>query len=115
LQSNVSDWGVKWEFGPEETKESAMSEMICPQCKKPFRQGKHNQRFCNPQCKDDFHNAEKMIAYRLRKSEEAEERREARLAGVNGNGNEHKPLSEILHLKPDTLPKLEPSFKRRAW
>ena len=93
-----------------------MSEMICPQCKKLFRQGKHNQRFCNPQCKDDFHNEAKMIAYRLRKSEEAEERREARLAGVNGATGTHKPLAEILEtLKPETLPKPEQSFKRRVW
>jgi hypothetical protein len=109
-----------------------MPEMICPQCKKPFRQGKHNQRFCQPQCKDDFHNAEKMIAYHQRKLaevEEAEERREAlseiveRLKSnpdaeerrATANGGEHKPLSEILEgLKPETLPKLEP-FKRRAW
>jgi endogenous inhibitor of DNA gyrase (YacG/DUF329 family) len=102
---------------PDETKENAMfgPEMICPQCNKPFRQGKHNQRFCQPQCKDDFHNAEKMLAYHQRKLaevEEAEERREARL---NGDAGESKPLSEILKaLKPETLPKLEPSFKRRA-
>jgi endogenous inhibitor of DNA gyrase (YacG/DUF329 family) len=100
-----------------------MPEMICPQCKKPFRQGKHNQRFCKPQCKDDFHNAEKMLAYhqrnherKLAEVEEAEERRAARLAGVNGNGGERKPLREILEaLKPETLPEPEPSFKRRAW
>ena len=114
-------------FGPE---------MICPQCKKPFRQGKHNQRFCQPQCKDDFHNAEKMIAYRLRKAEEEEDRRQARLdrtplneiverlkskpdaeaeERVNGNAGERKPLNQILEgLKPETLPKPEP-MKRRAW
>ena len=115
-------------FGPE---------MICPQCKKPFRQGKHNQRFCQPQCKDDFHNAEKMIAYRLRKAEEEEDRRQARLdrtplneiverlkskpdaeeRGATANGGEHKPLlSEIIQAlpKPETLPKLEP-MKRRAF
>ena len=85
--------------------------MICPQCKKSFRQGKHNQRFCNPQCKDDFHNAEKMIAYRLRRAEEEEDRRQARLEGVNGDAP-HKPLREILQ----AFPKPEPvSFKRRAW
>jgi len=95
-----------------------MPEMICPQCKKPFRQGKHNQRFCQPQCKDDFHNAEKMAAYYQRKREEveeAEERRQARLNGVNGATGNHKPLSEILEaLKPEALPKPEP-MKRRAW
>jgi hypothetical protein len=113
------------------TKEHAMSEMICPQCEKSFRQGKHNQRFCTPQCKDDFHNAEKMFAYRQRKLaevEEAEERREAlseiveRMkskpeATANGATGNHKPLSEIIEaLKPETLPKLsEQSLKRRAW
>lgn len=95
-----------------------MPEMICPQCQKPFRKGNYNQRFCNTQCKDDFHNAEKMIAYRLRRAEEAEaeleaakELRELRLA--NGNGAapaDPKPLSEILK----AVPKPEPSFKR-AW
>ena len=49
----------------------------CPQCKKLFRQGQHNQRFCNPQCKDDFHNAAKMVDYRLRRAEEAEAELEA--------------------------------------
>jgi len=110
------------EVRPEETKENAMPEMICPQCKKPFRQGKHNQRFCTPQCKDDFWNAEKMAAHhqrnhqrkKLAEIEEAEERRAARLEVVNGNGGERKPLSEILQLKPATLPKPEPSFKR-SW
>jgi hypothetical protein len=88
-----------------------MTEMICPQCKKSFRQGQHNQRFCNPQCKDDFHNAEKMRAYRLRRAEEEEDRRQARLEGVNGDAP-HKPLREIL----GAFPKAEPvSFKRRAW
>ena len=53
-----------------------MPEITCPQCKKSFRQGKHNQRFCNPQCKDDFHNAEKMFAYRQRKLAEVEEAEE---------------------------------------
>ena len=87
-------------------------EVICPQCKKPFRKGQHKLRgFCNPQCKDDFHNAEKMIAYRLRRSEEEEERRQARLEGVNGDAP-HKPLREILQ----AMTKPEPtSFKRRAW
>ena len=93
-----------------------MPEMICPQCKKSFRQGKHNQRFCTLKCKDDFHNAEKMVAYYQRKREEveeAEERRAARLEVVNGG--ERKPLSEILEaLKPEALPKPE-QFKRRAW
>jgi hypothetical protein len=90
-----------------------MTEMICPQCNKPFRQGKHNQRFCNPQCKDDFHNAEKMIAYRLRKAEEEEDRRQARLEGVNGDAGNSKPLSEILE---GLTSKPEPtSFKRRSW
>ena len=86
-------------------------EVICPQCKKPFRQGKHNQRFCRPQCKDDFHNAEKMIAYRLRRAEEEEERRQARLEAVNGDAP-HKPLRDILGV----MTKPEPtSFKRRSW
>jgi endogenous inhibitor of DNA gyrase (YacG/DUF329 family) len=76
-----------------------MTEMICPQCNKPFRQGKHNQRFCNPQCKDDFHNAEKMIAYRLRRAEEEEDRRQARLEVVNGD-TPHKPLSELIQAFP---------------
>ena len=100
---------------PEETKENAMSEVICPQCNKPFRQGKHNQRFCNPQCKDDFHNAEKMIAYRLRRAEEEEERRQARLEGVNGDAGERKPLSDLLKsLKPVAEP--EPTFSfKRSW
>ena len=82
-------------------------ETICPQCKKPFRKGQHNARFCTPQCKDSFHNAEKMAAYHLRKLaevEEAEDRREARLEA------NAKPLSEILQ----ALPKLEP-LERRAW
>ena len=97
-------------FGPERA---------CPQCDKTFRQGKHNQRFCNQQCKDDFHNAEKIAAHhqwKLSQVEAAEERRDARLE-VNGNGGERKPLSQILEgLKPETLiPKSEPTFKRRAW
>ncbi|MGB8562027.1 MAG: hypothetical protein WCD83_01220, partial [Pseudolabrys sp.] len=29
---------------------------IAPNARRSFRQGQHNQRFCNPQCKDDFHN-----------------------------------------------------------
>jgi hypothetical protein len=109
-----------------------MPEMICPQCKKPFRQGKHNQRFCQPQCKSDFHNAEKMFAlhqWKLAQVEEAEERRDAlneilermkskpdeRAATANGDAGERKPLVEILEaLKPETLPKPEPSFKR-SW
>ena len=99
-------------FGPEVT---------CPQCKKLFRQGKHNQRFCQPQCKDDFHNAEKMIGYRLRRAEEAEaeleeaeELRELRLANGNGAAQaDPEPFSEMMNaLKPAAEP--EPSFKR-AW
>ena len=88
-------------FGPE---------VICPQCSKPFRRGKHNQRFCRPQCKDDFHNAEKMIAYRLWRAEVEEERRQARLEVVNGDVP-HTPLREIIQV----MTKPEPSLKRRAW
>ena len=87
-------------------------EVICPQCNKSFRQGKHNQRFCNPQCKDDFHNAEKMIAYRLRRAEEEEDRRQARLEAVNGDAP-HKPLREILRAFPKPEP--QETFKRRNW
>jgi hypothetical protein len=50
-----------------------------------------------------------MIAYRLRRAEEEEDRRQARLEGVNGDAP-HKSLSEILGVmtKPEPL-------KRRAW
>jgi hypothetical protein len=86
-------------FGPE---------MICPQCKRTFRQGKHNQRFCQPQCKDDFHNAEKMAAYHLRKLEEVEEAEDLKVEGVNGDAGERKPLSEILEaLKERTEPQVQ--------
>ena len=96
-------------FGPE---------VICPQCNQPFRRGKHNQVFCRPKCKDDFHNAEKMAVYNERKHERklaeleaAEDRRAASLEGVNGDGP-HKPLREILQV----FPKPEPtSFKRKDW
>jgi hypothetical protein len=97
---------------PEETKENAMPEMICPQCKKSFRQGKHNQRFCHLQCKYDFHNAEKLALYHLKKLaqvEEAEDRLEAR--------GERKPLSGILEaLKERTEPQVEqqPPLPRRS-
>jgi hypothetical protein len=91
-------------------------ETICPQCKKAFRKGQHNARFCTPQCKDDFWNAEKMAVYNERKHqrkhaelERAEDRRQARLEGVNGDVP-HKSLSEIL----GEMPKPEP-MKRRAW
>jgi hypothetical protein len=92
------------------TKESAMPETICPQCNKPFQQGKHNQRFCKPQCKDDFHNAEKMVAYYQRKRDEVEEAEERREARLNGDAGNHKPLSEILEA---LIPKPVP-MRRRA-
>jgi hypothetical protein len=58
-----------------------------------------------------------MIAYRQRKAEEEEDRRQARLEGVNGDAENHKPLSEILEaLKARTEPQVQqqPS-QRRSW
>jgi hypothetical protein len=67
-------------------------------------------RFCSRACFDTL--LEKVKAQWNQRYQEAK-------AKGNGAGNgaerERKPLSEILHLKPETLPKLEPSFKRRAW
>ena len=38
--------------------------MECDFCRKSFTQAKWNQRFCCPQCKDNFHNREKLEARR---------------------------------------------------
>ena len=86
---------------------------ICEWCDQEYEQSKWWQRFCCSKHKDDWHNHQKSLALR----EEAEERRELRLAnGANGNGAapaDHKPLSELLKLlKPAAEP--EP-LKRRAW
>jgi hypothetical protein len=82
---------------------------ICEWCDQEYEQSKWWQRFCCSKHKDDWHNHQKSLALR----QEAEEQREARL--VNGDAGKHKPLSEILYLKPATLLKPEPSLKRRAW
>jgi len=38
--------------------------MQCDFCHREFTPAKWNQRFCKPQCKDDFHNREKSEARR---------------------------------------------------
>ena len=80
---------------------------ICEWCEQEYKQSKWWQRFCCSSHKDDWHNHQKSLALR----EVAEDEREARLEGVNGDAP-HKPLREILR----AFPKPEPvSFKRRAW
>ena len=71
----------------------------CEECGGEYCQEKSWQRFCNPKCRDDWHNHQKKLA----QIAVAEELRELRLA--NGNGaalTDHKqPLSEIIEtLKP---------------
>jgi hypothetical protein len=77
-------------------------------CKGTYQPRTSWQKYCSSKCRDDDHYHQ----WKLARSREAEERQAARLEVVNGG--EPKPLREILHLKPETLPEPEPSFKR-AW
>jgi uncharacterized Zn ribbon protein len=52
----------------------------CEECGREYWQEKSWQRFCNPKCRDDWHNHQKKLA----QIAVAEELRELRLA--NGNG-----------------------------
>jgi hypothetical protein len=84
-------------------------------CKGTYKPTKSWQRFCSTKCHDDWHYHQK----KLTQVAEAERLRELRLAnGANCNGaapaDPKSPLSEILSLKPEALPKPE-QFKRRAW
>ena len=74
---------------------------ICDKCEGTYEPTKSWQRFCSTKCHDDWHYHQKKLA----QVAEAEELRELRLNGANGNGAgngaEVKPLSEILQaLKP---------------
>ena len=68
----------------------------CEECGVEYWQAKPWQRFCNPKCRDDWHNHQRKLALVV----EAEEMRELRLAKrVNGNGaalTDPKPLSDLL-------------------
>jgi hypothetical protein len=77
-------------------------------CKGTYEPVKSWQRFCSTKCHDEWHYHQKKLAQLA----VAEERRQARLKGLNGDAGNHKPLSELLQ----AIPKQEPtSFKRRAW
>jgi hypothetical protein len=83
----------------------------CMYCGKLIADTSAPDRFCSRACFDLL--LEKVKAQWNQRYQEAK-------ANGNGAGNgavrEIKPLSEILEtLKPETLPKLEPSFKRRVW
>ncbi len=59
--------------------------MRCDFCARDFNPAKWNQRFCRPQCKDDFHNREKLEARREAEHDRvraAERAREDRLNGT---------------------------------
>jgi hypothetical protein len=81
---------------------------ICEWCEQEYEQSKWWQRFCSKH-KDDWHNHQKSLALR----EAAEDEREARLEGFNGDAP-HKPLREILQ-GLTTKPEPSFSFKRRSW
>lgn len=58
--------------------------MQCDFCHRELTAAKWNQRFCRPQCKDDFHNREKLEARRDAEHDRvraAERAREDRIAG----------------------------------
>jgi hypothetical protein len=81
----------------------------CKECEQEFRQNKTWQLFCTTKCRDDWHNREKKHAL----VEEAERRRELRLASANGaNGASNpKPLSEIMQARTVEPP---PPMRRPA-
>ena len=88
----------------------------CEECGREYWQEKSWQRFCNPKCRDDWHNHQKKLA----QVTEAEELREERLAngnGANGNGaapaDYKPPLSDLLKSLRPAEPK-QPSLVRRV-
>jgi hypothetical protein len=91
--------------------ERAMAICEYVNCKGTYKPVKSWQRFCSTKCHDDWHYHQKKLAQLAVAEAEAEERRQARLEGVNGDAP-HKPLSELLQ----AFPKPEPtSFKRKDW
>jgi predicted Zn-ribbon and HTH transcriptional regulator len=104
---------TEWE-SVTKTKDRWRPEMMmatCDNCGKEFLPQKSWQRFHSPKCRDDWHYHQKKLA----QVEEAEELRELRLNGANGNGAgngaEVKPLSEIIEALRPSAPK--PPLLRR--
>jgi hypothetical protein len=76
----------------------------CDNCGKEFWPQKSWQRFHSPKCRDDWHYHQKKLA----QVAEAEQLRELRLDGANGNGAspaDPPPLSELLRALKPSAPK----------
>ena len=81
----------------------------CESCGREYWQEKSWQRFCNPKCRDDWHNHQKKLA----QVAVAEELRELRLANGAKATSYHKPLSDLLKTLRPAEPK-QPSLVRRV-
>jgi hypothetical protein len=108
------------------------AKAICDQCGQEFWKVKDWQRFCQPKCRDDWHNHQRKITLvEMSGFRPTKEQRQAAMEAVskmrraeipdaphpwrNRFSHRKPPLAEILEaLKPEPLPKPEP-MKRRSW
>ncbi|MGC2822975.1 MAG: hypothetical protein WA322_01815 [Pseudolabrys sp.] len=103
---------------------------ICEQCGQEYWKAKDWQRFCQPKCRDGWHNHQRKIALvEMSGFRPTEELRQAATEALTKmrraeipdaphpwrNRFSHKPLAEVMKsLKERTEPQQQPSL-RRSW
>jgi len=85
--------------------------MRCDQCGKEFRLNKPWQRFCKPECRDDYHNEQKRQLTEEMKRDAYADAVAAHEAKINGHSVEKKKVSlDVVRRK---LLKPQPTLLRR--